>query len=79
MTVNWRKANNVSGYQIQYSTDSNFKKNNTITMNTQKKNSTTIKALTTGNTYYVRIRTYTSHNEKNFYSSYSDAVEIEIN
>lgn len=79
LTVNWRKANNVSGYQIQYSTDSNFKKNNTITMNTQKKNSTTIKALTTGNTYYVRIRTYTSHNEKNFYSSYSDAVEIEIN
>ena len=59
-TVKWKKqATQTTGYQVQYSTDKNFKKNNkTVTIS---KNSTTSKSvgkLKAKKKYYVRVRTY---------------------
>ncbi len=72
MTVKWTKNTAVTGYQIQYSTDKNFKKNvKTITV---KKNSTTSKSITKlskNKTYYVRIRSYKTVSKVNYYSSWS--------
>lgn len=59
-TVTWKKQETqTTGYQVQYSTDKNFKKNNnTVTIS---KNSTTSKSvgkLKAKKKYYVRVRTY---------------------
>ena len=58
--VTWKKqTTQTTGYQVQYSTDKNFKKNNkTVTIS---KNSTTSKSvgkLKAKKKYYVRVRTY---------------------
>lgn len=58
--VIWKKQKTqTTGYQVQYSTDKNFKKNNeTVTIS---KNSTTSKSvgkLKAKKKYYVRVRTY---------------------
>ncbi|MFP3155568.1 leucine-rich repeat protein [Lachnospiraceae bacterium ZAX-1] len=60
LTVKWKKNSQATGYEIQYSTSKNFKKNSTMTA-TVKRNgttSTTIKKLTKGKKYYVRLRAY---------------------
>ncbi len=79
MTVKWAKTTAVTGYQIQYSTDKNFKKGvKTVTV---KKNSTTssaIKNLTKNKKYYVRIRSYKTVSKVNYYSSWSSVKNITI-
>lgn len=58
--VTWKKQKTqTTGYQVQYSTDKNFKKNNKNV--TISKNSTTSKSvgkLKAKKKYYVRVRTY---------------------
>ena len=59
--VKWKKSNDeISGYQIQYSTSKKFsgKKTKTVTVKGKKKTSKSIKKLKAGKKYYVRIRTY---------------------
>lgn len=83
LTVTWKKqSSQTSGYQIQYSTVSNFKK---AKIKTISKNSTTSAILTklqSGKKYYVRIRTYkkvtTSVGSKKLYSSWSRAKSITV-
>lgn len=60
LTLKWKKDTKATGYQIQYSTSSKFTKKTTKTI-TSKKNKTssrTIKKLSGGKKYYVRIRAY---------------------
>lgn len=59
-TVKWKKqATQTTGYQIQYSTNKSFKKNNkTMTVSKNKTASKTIAKLSAKKKYYVRIRTY---------------------
>lgn len=54
------KKSGVTGYQIQVSTSSKFKKAKTKTykVSKQKTTSKTIKSLKSKKKYYVRIRTY---------------------
>lgn len=56
--VTWKKASSISGYQIQYSTDKKFKKNNKAVTAKKSSTSATIKKLKSKKTYYVRVRTY---------------------
>lgn len=59
MVVKWKKKSGVTGYQIQYSTNSKFKKSSkTVKVKKYKTTSITIKKLKSGKKYYVRIRTY---------------------
>jgi len=61
MTLKWKKnTKQVSGYQIQYSTTSKFKKGTTASVYIKKASTTTrtIKKLKGKKKYYVRIRTY---------------------
>lgn len=61
LTVKWKKDTRATGYQIQYSTDKNFKKGvKTATVSKYKTVSKTITKLTAGKRYYVRVRSYKS-------------------
>ena len=58
-TVKWKKKSNITGYQIQYSTNSKFKKGNkSIKIKNAKTISKKITKLKAAKKYYVRIRTY---------------------
>lgn len=58
-TVKWKKKSNITGYQIQYSTNSNFKNNNKIIkIKKAKIVSKNITGLKASKKYYIRIRTY---------------------
>ena len=58
-TVKWKKKSNITGYQIQYSTNSKFKKGNkSIKIKSAKTVSKKITKLKAAKKYYVRIRTY---------------------
>ena len=58
-TVKWKKKTNITGYQIQYSANSKFKKGNkTIKIKKVKTLSKKITGLKPSKKYYVRIRTY---------------------
>ena len=58
-TVKWKKKSSITGYQIQYSTNSKFKKNNKkIKIKNAKTVSKKITGLNPTQKYYVRIRTY---------------------
>ena len=58
-TVKWKKKSGITGYQIQYSTNSKFKKGNkSIKIKNAKTVSKKITKLKVAKKYYVRIRTY---------------------
>ena len=58
-TVKWKKKSGITGYQIQYSTNSKFKKGNkSIKIKNAKTISKKITKLKAAKKYYVRIRTY---------------------
>ena len=58
-TVKWKKKSGITGYQIQYSTNSKFKKGNkSIKIKNAKTRSKKITKLNSNKKYYVRIRTY---------------------
>lgn len=71
LTVKWKKAAGVKGYQLQYSRKKNFKKAKTITIKKAKKTKRTIRKLKRKKRYYVRIRTYKVVGGKTFYSAWS--------
>ena len=58
-TVKWKIKSSITGYQIQYSTNSKFKKGNkSIKIKNAKTISKKITKLKAAKKYYVRIRTY---------------------
>ena len=72
-TVKWKKKSGITGYQIQYSTNSKFNKKNskTIKIKQAKKISKKITGLKSSKKYYVRVRTYKVVKKKISYSSWS--------
>ena len=72
ITIKWKKKSNITGYQIQYSANSKFKKGNkTIKIKKVKTLSKKITGLKPSKKYYVRIRTYKIVNKKTYYSNWS--------
>lgn len=80
--VTWKKQTaQVNGYQIQYSTDKNFKSNNkTVSITKNSTTSKSISKLKGKKKYYVRVRTYKTVkvNGKNvkIYSNWSGAKAV---
>lgn len=69
LTLQWKKVKGATGYEIKYSTSSNFKKAKT---KTTKKCKFTLK-LPNKKKWYVRIRAYKVVGKKKVYGSYSKA------
>ena len=78
--VKWSKCSNVSGYQIQYSRNSDMSSAKTIKISGKDHSSKTVKNLKNKKKYYVRIRTYktVSVNGKNktYYSKWSSKKSV---
>ncbi|MBE6742281.1 MAG: fibronectin type III domain-containing protein [Ruminococcaceae bacterium] len=73
----WKSVSSIEGYQIQYSTTSNFKSGNkTVTVSGYKSTSKTVKSLKAKKKYYVRIRAYKTINGKKQYSSWSKSKSV---
>ena len=81
MTVSWSaNISDVEGYQIQYSTNKNFKKGNK-TVNVKGRNTTkkTIKKLKSKKKYYVRIRAYIDQGDgEKVYTKWSKVKNIKV-
>lgn len=75
ITVYWKKVS-CSGYQIEYSTNKNFKKSKKITVKSGKATSKKITKLSKGKKYYFRVRAYTNSNGKKLYGSWSKTKNI---
>ena len=79
MKVTWKKQSKVSGYEIQYSTSSTFASGNkSVKVSGAGTLSKTIKSLTKGKTYYVRIRGYKTVGTRTDYSAWSAKKSIKI-
>ena len=77
ITVKWKKKTGITGYQIQYSTNSKFKKNKkSIKIKKAKTTSKKISNLKESKKYYFRIRTYKSSNKKTRYSKWSKVKSV---
>lgn len=76
--VTWKKQRTeTSGYEIQYSTDKNFKSGNKkVKIKKNKTTSNTIKKLKGKKKYYVRIRTYKVVDGKKYYSGWSKVLKV---
>lgn len=75
--VKWTKNSKVNGYQIQYSTSSKFKrvKKISVSANTLSK---TVKKLSKGKKYYVRVRACKKSGKVEYYSAWSSVKSVKI-
>ncbi|MFG6383618.1 MAG: GH32 C-terminal domain-containing protein [Lachnospiraceae bacterium] len=77
--VKWKKDTKVTGYKIQYATNSKFKKGKNVTIKKNHITSTTLKKLTGNKKYYVRIRSYKKVDKKTtVYSSWSKVKNVKV-
>lgn len=77
MKITWKKAADVSGYQITYSANQSFKASKIKNANGQSV-STVVKGLQTGKAWYVRVRAYRRLNGKVFYGDWSNGKKVVI-
>lgn len=77
-TASWKKyTTEITGYEIQYSRNKNFKSSNkTIKITKTKTTSTTVMKLKAKKKYYVRIRTYKKVNGTKYYSNWSNYKSV---
>lgn len=79
MLAKWKKVAGVTGYQLQYSTNSKFKKGvKKLTVKKAKTVKKYIKKLKKGKKYFVKIRAYKTVGKKTYYSKWSKAKSIKI-
>ena len=74
--VKWTKDLNVDGYQIKYSTKSNFSGGKSVYVKKNTTVSKTFTGLTAKKTYYVKVRSYKTVNGTKYYSSWSSAKKV---
>ena len=80
-TVKWKKqAQNITGYQVQYSKSDSFKTYGTtsIFINKPKATKKTVKNLSVDQKYYVRVRTYKTVGENKIYSKWSKVKKVKV-
>lgn len=77
--VKWKKQpKSITGYQVQYSTDKNFKDKKAVIKTIKKKSVTKLKTskLKAKKKYYVRVRTYKTVKGKKYYSRWSKSKAV---
>lgn len=75
VTLN-KNATQTTGYQIQYATASNFSGAKTVTISKNTTLTSSVRNLTGGKKYYVRVRTYRKVGSTNYYSAWSSAKYV---
>ncbi len=77
-TLEWKKLNNVSGYEVSYTSNSFKKKNSVKTVNVTKDSKKTLKSLKSGKKYFFRVRAYKNYGSKKIYGAYSKVKTLKI-
>lgn len=80
VVVNWKTVSGASGYVVEYSTSKKFTKSTTKSVTVKKGSGkkTTLKKLTKGKTYYVRVKAYKTVNGKNVYGAVSAVKAVKV-
>ena len=81
LTVKWNRIAAIDGYQLQYSTNKNFKKGSATKTSTITKARTTTRkysGLKSRKKYYVRIRAYKTISGKRVYGAWSSRKSIRV-
>ena len=79
MTIRWKKNAKATGYQIQYSVTSDFSSGNkNVTVSGADNVEKVIRSLTTGKTYYVRLRTIKTVSDVKYYSAWSVKKTVKV-
>lgn len=77
-----RQVSQVTGYELQYSLKSDMSDAETLSTSNNKTTSLTVKNLTSGKKYYVRVRTYKtvtiSGQKVKIYSSWSAVKNVQV-
>ena len=71
LSVKWKAAEGVAGYQIAWSTSSKFKGQKTRLVKGAAKTSTQLKSLKAKKKYYVRVRAWRKADGKTQYGPWS--------
>lgn len=71
ITIDWKKNDKCTGYQIQLSTKEDFESHKTLTIMSNDKTSKTIGRLEKGRTYYIRIRAYKRVKDTDYYGAWA--------
>jgi hypothetical protein len=76
-TAMWKKqGTQTTGYQVQYSTSSNFTDAKTVGVSKTSQISKRVTGLKGKTKYYVRVRTYKTVNGVKYYSGWSKAKSV---
>ncbi len=78
MTVKWTQNPSATGYQIKYSTKSNFSGSKKVTVTGASTLKKTLSGMAKGKRYYVKVRCYQTVNGVKYYSYYSNAISVVI-
>ena len=80
LTASWKALANITGYEVQYSTSKKFTKKTTktVTIKKAKTKKTTIKKLSKGKKYYVKVRAYKTVSGKNIYGAWSSVKNVKV-
>lgn len=77
LTVSWKKqSSQTTGYQLEYTWPATVATSKMVTVSDNTVTKKTIKKLTNGTEYYVRVRTYKNVDGKKYYSAWSDFKNI---
>ncbi|MDO5547633.1 MAG: fibronectin type III domain-containing protein [Eubacteriales bacterium] len=80
LTARWKRVSSVTGYELQYSTKSSMEKATTVKIKagTASTLGKTVKKLSGGKKYYVRIRAYKTLEDGKNYGAWSGVKSIKI-
>jgi hypothetical protein len=76
-TLKWKKKK-CTGYEIEYSTESSFKKSKKLTVKSASTVSKKAGKLKKGKKYYVRVRTYNDMGSKKIYGTWSAKKSVTV-
>ncbi len=80
LTATWKPVSSATGYEVVYSTSKKFAKKSTkkVTVKKAKAKKTTIKKLSKGKKYFVKVRAYKTVNKKPVYGAYSSVKNVKV-
>ena len=74
--IDWAQKGSATGYDIEYSVNSNMSGAVSKHLTANKPDTLTISGLAVDKVYYVRVRSYTNTNGKVYYGAWSDVKSI---
>lgn len=77
LRVRWEKASGTLGYEMQYTTDTDFQNALSVKV-TAAENTVEFQGLEPASVYKIRVRSYIMYNEKNLMGEWSDVNTVKI-